>query len=102
MPIVEHEGQTVVSFTGDILVLGFGPEQVPCDGTAWCLLQERQEGAIGRPVDPKEVDTEMCIQEQPGVLLAARDYRSLDILIDTLVNLRDSLKEIHEDKSENT
>lgn len=96
MPIEEKEGQTVVSLTGDILVLGFDPKQDVCNGIAWLLLQEREGGEIGRPVEKNQIDEKMCLSEQPGVLLGASNYRSLDIIIQTLSELRDSLKLIEE------
>ena len=81
MPIDFDDGQAVVSCKGDVLVLSFGP----VDGVAWLLLQEREAGEVGREGPDLEP---MCLREQPGVLLAADDPRSLDVVIDALVDLR--------------
>jgi hypothetical protein len=94
MTIKFEELQTKVSFNGDILILPFSPHQKACDGVAWLLLQERSPGEVGREPTDQEVDPEICLGEQPGVLLAAKDYRSLDVLIEALIGLRDDLKDM--------
>ena len=81
MPIDFHDEQAVVSCKGDVVVLQFGPS----DGVAWLLLQEREAGEVGR--DGPDLEP-MCLREQPGVLVAADDPRSLDVIIDALVDLR--------------
>lgn len=82
MPIKFDEEQTVVSCTGDILVVSFGPDR---EGVGWFLLQEREDGEPGRPGNMSDL---VCLHEQPGVLIAAKDLRSLDAIIDVLVDLR--------------
>lgn len=91
MPVEFKDGQTVVHCTGDVLVLPFSPKQEPCKGTAWLLLQEREGGQIGREPKPGQADDPMCLNEQPGVLIAASNYRSLDVIIDALKSLRNDL-----------
>jgi hypothetical protein len=93
MPIRYNENQTVVHCTGDILVLPFSPRQEPCNGTAWLLLQEREQGKIGRKLPPSLENEEMCINGQPGVLIAADNFRSLDVVIEALTLLRNALAE---------
>jgi hypothetical protein len=100
MPIEFEDLQTTVSFKGDILVIGFSPKQDVCENVAWLLLQERSEGKIGRMPKPNEVDDKMCIGEQPGVLFAADNYRSLDVVIKALISLRDDLKSIEDGDDE--
>lgn len=90
MPIDHKEDQTVVHCTGDVLVLPFSPKQKPCKGVAWLLLQEREKGEIGRD-QPEGQDDFMCVSGQPGVLIAADNYRSLDVIIDALKSLRNDL-----------
>jgi hypothetical protein len=98
MPIDFDEEQAIISLTGDILVLGFDPRQAPMNGVAWCLLQEREAGEIGRTVNPRMVDPKICLREQPGILIAAENYRSLDVIIEELISLRDALKEVEQSK----
>lgn len=98
MPIIYEEGQTAVEFTGDILVLSFSPEQAGLNNVAFMLLQERRQGKIGEIPEPKEVDDKMCLHEQPGVVLAADDYRSLDVVIKQMTLLRDQLKGVEDKK----
>lgn len=97
MPIKHDDDQVVVHCTGDILVLPFSPKQEPCNGVAWLLLQEREGGEIGRD-QPEGQDSFMCINGQPGVLIAADDYRSLDVIIDALSCLRNELAMIEVEK----
>jgi hypothetical protein len=82
MPIVFDEEQAVVSCRGDILVVSFGPDE---NGVGWLLLQEREDGEPGRRAFLTEP---FCLAEQPGVLIAAKDVRSLNAIIDVLVDLR--------------
>lgn len=91
MPIEFKELQTVIHCRGDIAVLPFSPKTQACGGVAWLLLQEREKGEIGRPCN--ENDT-MCLPEQPGVLVAADDPKSLDVIIEALTSLRDDLAEL--------
>ena len=97
MPIEKIKpDQTVIHCTGDIKVLGFNPKQKYCNGVAWCLFQEGSPGEIGREVPSEEYDAAMYLKNQPGVLIATNNYRSLDIIIETLTELRDDLKSIEE------
>jgi hypothetical protein len=100
VPIEFKDGQVVVHCTGDIIVLPFSPKQEPCKGVAWLLLQERGGGKIGREPMPKEVDGEMCIQGQLGVLIAADNWRSIDVIIKALVSLKNDLAMIDGEEQE--
>jgi hypothetical protein len=88
MPIEFHDEQAVVSCKGDIATLPFSPLQEACDGIAWLLLQEREEGDVGRSVPDGDP---LCLHEQPGVLIAANDPKSLDVIISALISLRNDL-----------
>jgi len=98
MPIEFKEGQAVIHCKGDILVIPFRPKQEALKEVAWCLLQEREEGEIGRRSTKKQVDNEMCLNEQPGVFIVADNYRSLDMIIEVLTSLRNDLALIEEKK----
>lgn len=91
MPIEFKELQTVIHCRGDIAVLPFSPKIQVCGGVAWLLLQEREAGEIGRSCNQKDT---MCLPEQPGVLVAADDPASLDVIIEALTSLRDDLVEL--------
>lgn len=98
MPIIYEDGQTVVQFTGDILCLSFDPGQDRLKNVAFMLFQERRQGKIGEVPEPKEVDDKICMHERPGVVLAADDYRSLDVVIRQMLLLRNQLKNIEDKK----
>lgn len=70
--------QTKVSCQNDIEVFPFYPED--CDGVAWMLLCEGSESEPG--------------QDSPGVLIGAKDPRSLDSIIRVATMLRDRLRSI--------
>jgi hypothetical protein len=91
MPIEFKEFQTVIHCRGDIAVLPFSPKTEACGGVAWLLLQERDKGKVGRPVPEEGV---ICLPGQPGVLVAADDPQSLDVIIEALERLRDDLAEL--------
>ncbi len=94
MPIEFNDEQVVVSCKGDIMVLGFDPRQEACDGVAWLLFQEGEEGEPGRPVPDGVIGSEVWIHKQKGVLVAAADPRSLTAIIDGLTILREQLEEL--------
>jgi hypothetical protein len=85
-----NEGiQVKVSCQGDIAVQTFGPDK-DTFGIAWLLLTQGESGEPGRKL---EVQDPMMLSEQPGVVIGAKDPRSLDVLIEALDLLRCKLNE---------
>jgi hypothetical protein len=95
MPIEVNEleagKQVVVSCQGDIAVQPFFPEV--CDGVAWMLLAQGPPGEPGRNINGEVDEGPRLLGEQAGVLIGAKDYRSLDVLIKVLTALRDRLRD---------
>jgi hypothetical protein len=93
-PLPGDRLQTVVSCQGDIAVLTYGPDE-NTHGVAWLLLEEGPSGEPGRETMKEECPEKMeprMLQDVPGVLIGAKDSKSLDALITSLTELRDRLR----------
>lgn len=77
--------RVVVSCQGDIAVNTFGPH----DDVVWLRLSQGPVGEIGRSTNEEPVDLDTC----EGVLIGAKNPRSLDVLIEALTILRHKLTE---------
>jgi len=94
MPIEFDERQTTISLRGDIAVMTYGPD-LNTHGVAWLVLEEGPPGEPGRDTMKEECPEKMeprMLQDIPGVLIGAKDPRSLDVLIQSLSELRDRLR----------
>lgn len=102
MPIEIEGKQAVVSCRGDIAVSTFGPAE-DTNGVAWLAMEEGPQGEPGRPLwteCPEKAEPRM-LQDIEGVLIAADDPRSLDVIIECLVDLRARLRgEVTRDQME--
>jgi hypothetical protein len=93
-PLPSDRLQTVVSCQGDIAVLTYGPDE-NTHGVAWLVLEEGPIGEPGRETMKEECPEKMeprMLQDIPGVLIGAKDWKSLDALIKSLTELRDKLR----------
>lgn len=93
MPMSGQGLQAVVSCQGDIAVLTYGPNE-NSHGVAWLILEQGPNGEPGRETMKEECPEKMeprMLQDIEGVLIGAMDYRSLNALIASLVELRDRL-----------
>jgi hypothetical protein len=94
MPIEFDEGQTTISLKGDIAVMTFGPDE-NTHGVAWLVFEEGPPGEPGRDTIREECPEKLeprMLQDIKGVLIGAKDPRSLDVLIKSLSELRDHLR----------
>lgn len=94
VPLPDEGLQAVVSCQGDIAVLTYGPDE-NTHGVAWLLLEEGPGGEPGRETMKEECPEKMeprMLQDIPGVLIGAKDPKSLDSLITSLTELRDRLR----------
>jgi len=82
--------QTKVSCQGDIAVQPFYPET--SDGVAWLLLCQGPVGEPGRDINGEVDEGPRLLQQQPGVLIGAKDPKSLDVIIEALDALRRRLR----------
>jgi len=89
-PLPGDDFQVKVSCQGDIAVQPFYPEH--CDGVAWLLLCQGPAGEPGRDIRGEVDEGPRMLQTQPGVLIGATDPRSLNVIIASLMVLRDKLE----------
>lgn len=93
MTIRFDEWQTTISLLGDVSVLAYGPDE-NTHGVAWLVLEDGPSGEPGRALldeCPEKVEPRR-FEDITGVLIGAKDPRSLDVLIAILTELRDKLK----------
>jgi hypothetical protein len=93
--------QTVVSLTGDVTVLAYSLTEA--HGVAWLVLEEGNPGEPGRDVDSEHPERmkPRTPAEVPGVLIGTTDPRSLTVLIEALLELREQLETTHTPESVN-
>lgn len=91
MPITYKKNQAFVKCCGDIVLTGFLPKDN--DGSAALLLRQGFPGDPGRDLSNEEIPKlDEDIDNQEGVFIEAKDYRSLDAIIRALCILRGHLK----------
>jgi hypothetical protein len=83
--------QAKVSCEGDIAVQPFYPDE-NTHGIAWLLLCQGPAGEPGRDINGEVDEGPRLLQEQPGVLIGAKDPKSLDVIINALDALRRRLR----------
>jgi hypothetical protein len=80
---VDKNNKVVIEFEGDIFT-GINIQ----DEYGVMIFSQGKKGEIGR--DVHEIDTS---PDNPGVIFAAKDRRSLDVIITVLEELRDKMEE---------
>lgn len=94
VPLPDEGLQTVVSCQGDTAVLTYGPDE-NTHGVAWLVLEEGPAGEPSRETMKEECPEKMeprMLQDISGVLIGAKDSKSLDAIIKSLTELRDKLR----------
>jgi hypothetical protein len=85
MGIMYEPNRTVIRCGGDIGCDVFEPQE---GGPTWVRLWHGPEGEIGRTTPQGEVSLATC----DGVLVAAMDARSLDVISDAFARAAESLR----------